>query len=544
MRRQDEAEKYVELGPGLIAQLLNGEEPNGDALFVYEDKDWLTLFAEFRGSDDRQALFDKLDNTQKKRIKRAQIALRRGAILPLKQAVSNVAKPKPTKKSKPKKKPTDTSTNKLHPTEIADAICETEIFARDEGDKPWVYHNGVYEPHGARRIKACAKAIVQDLGKSKQWTNHKAREAQAWIVADAPFLEEIPPLDTINLTNGLLNVDTRDLPPHDSKFMSPVQLPIAYDPKAQCPYWEQFVSEVFPEDAQDLPWELAAWGMLPITSIQKALLLLGPACNGKSRFLEGLRSFIGRGNTTAISLHKLEGNPFAASRLVGKLANICPDLPSAHLESTSTFKAITGGDLINAEYKYGKNFDFLCYSRLFFSANHPPRSQDRSAAFFRRWIVVPFNVSFEGREIASTVIDARLADPRELSGVLNKALDALPHVLERSITETPSMREAWHELRTVTDPIAVWINRSTIDKPGIHISKSKLWTAYNTDAEEHGRPPCTSTAFSIALNRVRPDLQDGQRKVGGKEGVRCWLNIGLKAEQERFDGLGGDSNTA
>jgi hypothetical protein len=32
------------------------------------------------------------------------------------------------------------------------------------------------------------------------------------------------------------------------------------------------------------------------------------------------------------------------SRLVGKLANICPDRPSHHLQGTSVFKAVVGGD--------------------------------------------------------------------------------------------------------------------------------------------------------------------------------------------------------
>ena len=59
----------------------------------------------------------------------------------------------------------------------------------------------------------------------------------------------------------------------------------------------------------------------------------------------GLRlliAFLGKGNTSGLSLHKLEADKFAASRLYGKLANICPDLPSEHLAGTSMFKADHG----------------------------------------------------------------------------------------------------------------------------------------------------------------------------------------------------------
>jgi putative DNA primase/helicase len=41
-----------------------------------------------------------------------------------------------------------------------------------------------------------------------------------------------------------------------------------------------------------------------------------------------------------------------------------------------------------AEYKFKDSFEFVPYSRLVFSANHLPKSQDASPAFFRRWHAV------------------------------------------------------------------------------------------------------------------------------------------------------------
>ena len=83
------------------------------------------------------------------------------------------------------------------------------------------------------------------------------------------------------------------------------------------------------------------------------------------------------------------------ARLVGKLANICPDLPSTDLTGTSVFKSITGGDSLLAERKFEESFEFVPYARLVFSANLPPKSQDASPAFFRRWLVVPFEKTFQ-----------------------------------------------------------------------------------------------------------------------------------------------------
>jgi putative DNA primase/helicase len=127
------------------------------------------------------------------------------------------------------------------------------------------------------------------------------------------------------------------------------------------------------------------------------------------------------------------------ARLVGKLANICPDLPSTDLTGTSVFESITGGDSLLAEPKFEESFEFVPYARLVFSANLPPKSQDASPAFFRRWLVAPFEKTFQvgaAGTIPRADLDAMLADPAELSGVLNKALLALaasdPIWLQRS----------------------------------------------------------------------------------------------------------------
>src|SRR5579872_1354395 len=161
-----------------------------------------------------------------------------------------------------------------------------------------------------------------------------------------------------------------------------------------------------------------------------------------------------------VSLHKLENDRFSAARLIGKLSNICPDLPGTDLTSTSVFKAVTGGDTMMAEYKFKDSFEFVPYSRLIFSANHPPKSQDASSAFFRRWIVVPFDRTFadgDPETIPSDKLDAILSDPAELSGVLNKALEALAAIRTRGLSESDSSRRATDEFRQATDPIAVWL---------------------------------------------------------------------------------------
>lgn len=121
-----------------------------------------------------------------------------------------------------------------------------------------------------------------------------------------------------------------------------------------------------------------------------------------------------------------------------------------------------------ADYKFKDSFEFVPYARLVFSANHLPKSQDASPAFFRRWRVVPFERTFADdapHTISSDTLDAMLSDPSELSGVLNKALGALSAIRTRGLSESPSSTRATDEFRQPTDPLAVWLDPKTILLP-------------------------------------------------------------------------------
>jgi P4 family phage/plasmid primase-like protien len=412
---------------------------------------------------------------------------------------------------------------------LADAITATEHFAQDAGGKLYRFSDGTYKQFGERFIKRQVKELVEEWDETKRWSAHRANEVAAYIQADTPELWATPPLDEVNLANGILNVWTRQLRDHDPAFLSTVQIPVTYDPEAECPAWDKFIATTFPEDAQALAYEVAADLMTPERSEQKSILLIGEGSNGKSTYLTAASSFVGSTNIVGLSLHKMESDRFSSSRLLGKLANICPDLPSSHLTGTSMFKAVTGGDAINAEYKYRESFEFRPFARLVFSANQVPRSEDATHAFFRRWLVVPFERTFEEAElIPRQELDGKLSDPKELSGVLNRALDVLPSLRRNGFTESAKMKEAWEEFRAMTDPVSVWLDKYTVEHPDAYAPRDDFWQKYN-DHTEHAK--LTKKAFGQALKRARPRLGERQVSIGGRR-TWCWIGIALQSSEK------------
>lgn len=415
---------------------------------------------------------------------------------------------------------------------LADAICTLGHYARDGGGKLYHYQGGVFQTNGERHIKTMVKSLLTAWGNTKKWSSRLASEVIEFVRVDAPDLPDCPRMDLINLENGMIRVADGVLIPHDPKFLSTVQLPVKHDPAATCQNIEKFVGETFPTDAHSLAWEIPGILMVPATWLQKAILLLGEGANGKSVWLSLLVRFLGKANVSTVSLQRLSNDKFAVARLLGKLANICADLPSDHLSDTSIFKAIVGGDSIPAEYKFKDSFDVVPFARLVFSANHPPRSVDSSAAFFRRWGVIPFDHTFTPEEqIPRDVLDARLQSPEELSGLFNKALEGLRRVQQQQgFSEPASVQAAWQDFHATTDPLAVWLERHTIDDPEVFVTKQILRVAYNAHVEQSGRPAMTAKAFGQAIYRLRPNVDEKQRTVAGKY-QWCYIGIGLTTQE-------------
>ena len=111
--------------------------------------------------------------------------------------------------------------------------------------------------------------------------------------------------------------------------------------------------------------------------------------------------------------------------------------------------------ILLGERKFQGSFEFLPFCRLVFSGNHYPQSKDGSAAFFRRWVVIPFERTFAPNEqIPRAVLDAQLADPSELSGVLNRALEALREMQKRGgFTQSETTKGASMEFVSMTHPV-------------------------------------------------------------------------------------------
>jgi hypothetical protein len=115
---------------------------------------------------------------------------------------------------------------------------------------------------------------------------------------------------------------------------------------------------------------------------------------------------------------------------------------------------------------------------------------------------------------------------------LNKALDALPAVLKSGITQTASMKQSAEDFWRETNPLGVWLSINTIDNPNMIIGVSEVVTKYNADALADERATLNTTAFGLAMKRLRPHVRRKQELYHGNPKAWVYRGIGWAAREQ------------
>jgi putative DNA primase/helicase len=330
----------------------------------------------------------------------------------------------------------------------------------------------------------------------------------------------------INCPNGLIRWRDKTLHRHTPAVLSVTQLPVEYDPAAECHEFERFLAQVLPADClapmdggPGFAWELLAYAVYSGNPLHVAILLFGTGRNGKGVLLHTLERLLGSNNVSSVGLHDLVGNRFRAASLYGKLANLAGDLDPRWLDSTATFKAITGGDTIMGEHKYGRPFDFRPWALPVFSTNKAFGSADSSEGYVARWIVVPFPNSFIGREDRS--LEDRVGTPDELRGILRRAIEAMPTLMDRGrLPEPTSILEAKDRFITSGDRVRSWIRERCAPDPIAWTARTELFESFCKYAAATAGKPMNAAELYSRLEQIHGITPATRHGCRGFKGIR------------------------
>jgi len=305
----------------------------------------------------------------------------------------------------------------------------------------------------------------------------------------------------INLQNGTFEINDKgtQLRPFNRSDFITYQLPFEYEPDEKAPLFQKYLDEVLPDKerqkvlAEYLGFVFIKHGSRRMKE-EKALILFGTGANGKSVFFEVVSALLGSENTSNYSLQSLTNdNGYFRAKLANKLVNYGSEI-NGKLES-SLFKQLVSGEPVEARLPYGQPFILKQYAKLIFNCNELPKDVEHTNAYFRRFLIIPFDVTIPPEKQDKT-LHTKIIE-KELSGVFNWVLNGLDRLLgQKNFTHCDAIKQAVEQYKSQSDSVKMFIDENNYKgHPTEYQLIKDLYNDYRIYCIEDGFRPVNKSNF-------------------------------------------------
>ena len=387
------------------------------------------------------------------------------------------------------------------------------------GDSFFRYQNGRYTILNDNQMKCLIYDTIKD-----NYRQSKAKEIQESMIAQS-LVESINIKSGINVLNGVFDFDTNSLIPHSSEYRFTTQLQAIYDPEAKCPKWEAFLLEMLDDDTDKIKilQEYAGYSLDYNVNVETILFLLGRGANGKSVFCDAIKTVIGYGNYDTISLDDLRNKNYIAE-LLGKLVNISTESQAKAEVYESNLKRLASGEEIKVDRKFKHPFNFKSNCKHIYSLNNLPRVGDKTDAFFRRVIPIPFNRQVhKDKRILGL---GALIGKEEPSGILNWMIEGYYRLKSQGwqFTQSTQVNALLDEYRKDNNNVLNFVDEACELHSGQFMTNANGYKRYQEWCKESGVQPIKKKSFLHEIVENFKDEKVIRDKIGGERGLK---GIGL-----------------
>lgn len=335
--------------------------------------------------------------------------------------------------------------------------------------------------------------------------------------------------DFFDMENGMLSLLTGELVPHSKKYLSTIRIPYKYEPSAKCGTWLTFLDSSLEGKTEriELLQEWLGYCLGKDNHFHKAMVLLGDGRNGKGTTCHILRNLVGEFNCTSLKLGQMTNENMAA-RLANKMVNIDADTDTSAVRYEADFRRITGGDSIMVKNLYDNPYELRPYVKLVIGANDLPHIADKTHGLYDRLLIIPYNVSFVGRE------DFGLKEKlmAELSGILNWCLIGRKRLYIRGrFSETNEMRELVQDLKKQNNPIDAYVDECVGIHDDAETTKQDLYDNYKSWCKQNGYKEFGKNKFGKEFYRaVKPRTLKDARRSSALDNAPIWPKVYIQGK--------------
>ena len=335
------------------------------------------------------------------------------------------------------------------PMKVADALLRG-VFSTPAGRRGlWLFRGDLYQWYGERWERRdeewledlCWKELedsyyqeigadgiprVRRFGPNKQKIDNVVRGLTAKVRvphSKIPFWigggERPNPGSVISFEDKLVDAKSGEIFDRTEEWFDPVTLPVNYEEDAECPRWMECLDEWGNGDAQwgHLLQRWMGYCLISHRRHAKWLLMYGKVRAGKGTICKILEEMVGGSSYMNSSLDDLAGDFGLDGMETSKVLCISEvsDLDTREGErATRVLKNIVGQDPITVNVKYKRQMrNIIVNAAPIVQSNEIPRLPNKGRGLSSKMLVLPFDVSFEGREDVYLIDKLR----KELAGI-------------------------------------------------------------------------------------------------------------------------------
>lgn len=337
-----------------------------------------------------------------------------------------------------------------------------------------------------------------------------------------------PDGELLNVANGTLNLRTGEMHPHRAGDFITRLIDIPYSATATAGRWEKALEEIF-EHNPELPEYLQrAMGYAATGLIREHVfhLLIGVGRNGKSLLVETLAGVLGEYSLaiaadTLAKAHDLQRPRPDIALMRGRRFAFSQESNRGTPLDEALIKKLTGGDTISARVLHQNPINFKSTAKLFLSTNHAPEISGTETAIWRRMRLIPFKVSFAGREDVS--LARRLEAERE--GILAWIVEGAARYFDIGLDAPEVVTEATDQYRRESDQMGRFVDECLEFFDGASVPANRLQAAYRSWCTASGEREQRSAIVSEYL------ASKGIEKRHGRFG-KTYYGISVRPELE------------
>ncbi|PFY35532.1 DNA primase, partial [Bacillus toyonensis] len=272
-----------------------------------------------------------------------------------------------------------------------------------------------------------------------------------------------------NCENGVIDLKTGELLPHDRDLLLTKISPIKYDKNAECPNWKAFLESIFKTPTGEADHELInylqkaiGYSLTGVTKEQVMFFLFGNGRNGKSTFINIIQDLLGdygrqTNSDTFLKKRNDSGINNDVARLDGARFVSAVESEEGQQLSEALVKQITGGEKMSARFLRQEYFEFTPEFKVFFTTNHKPIVKGSDEGIWRRIMLIPFTVTIPKEKIDYDLSD-KLA--KEMPGVLRWAVEGCMKWQTEGLRAPEAVKAATAEYREDMDILAPFIDEN------------------------------------------------------------------------------------